>query len=112
MVAAAKKPKYSPPVQRQDIRALEPAPEGRQPGYPIQRRIAGEIGGIDCANAGSDDQVRIDSAFHERAQHADLRGSQATAASQHEGRSRSRGDCIRAHDTGMWDFWEASLNHW
>ena len=63
-------------------------------GQLVQRRFTdtapGDVGGVERADGGANQQVRSDSSGGEGLEHADLDGSQAPAARQHEGR-RHRG---------------------
>src|SRR4051812_37331249 len=44
--------------------------------------MAGDVGGVECAGGGPDEQIRLDAAVGERLQHAHLDGAEAATAGQ------------------------------
>ena len=63
---------------------LHPLPEFPQPRQPVLRRIAGDQAGIDGADRGADDPVRLDAGFVQRLIDAGLVGAERAAALQHQ----------------------------
>ena len=67
-----------------DRTLLHPLPEFLQARQAVFRRIAGDQAGIDGADRGADDPVRLDAGFVQRLIDAGLIGSQRAAALQHQ----------------------------
>ena len=63
---------------------LHPLPEFLQPRQTVFRRIAGDQAGIDGADRGADDPVRLDAGFVQRLIDAGLIGAKRAAALQHQ----------------------------
>ena len=59
-------------------------PEFAQPRQPVLRRIARDQAGIDGADRGADDPVRLDAGFVQRLIDAGLVGAERAAALQHQ----------------------------
>ena len=63
---------------------LHPLPEFAQPRQPVLRRIAGDQAGVDGADRGADDPVRLDAGLVQRLIDAGLIGAERAAALQHQ----------------------------
>ena len=55
-----------------------------QPRQPVLRRIAGDQAGVDGADRGADDPVRLDAGLMQRLVDAGLVGAERAAALQHQ----------------------------
>jgi len=76
--------KPRPVRQAPEFLALHPAPEFLQPVEAMLGLVAGDQAGIDGADRGTDDPVRLDPAFVERLIDPRLVGAERTAALEHE----------------------------
>ena len=72
-------------LQREDVSAAEPGPDGGQLVQRFRARaVAGDVGGVERARRGADHQVRFDPSGGEGLEHAHLDRSEAPATRQHE----------------------------
>ena len=83
-------------LEREHVAAAQPRPDR---GETVQRGFAdavpGDVGGVEGADGGADQQVGFDASGGERLEHADLDRSQAPTARQHEGGRHRRAHASR-----------------
>ena len=75
------------------------APQLGEPLDHGERRVPGDQGAVERADAGAEDEVGGDAALEERAQHADLDRAEGAPAAEDE-RGRHRGQRLPAADPG------------
>ena len=85
MLAASEQAHGRGPTQREHVVAAEAGPDLGELLHAFLGRPGRDPGGVDRADGGPDEHVRLDAGVEQGLKHADLRGAEAAAAREHEG---------------------------
>jgi hypothetical protein len=85
-IPAPEKSQHGAPGDREDIVALQSAPDGFELQNTLQGGIAGVIGAIEGADAGADHHIGGNSVGGQRMHHANLDGAETAAACEYKSR--------------------------
>src|ERR1700733_2582153 len=86
-VPTPEKSQHGAPGDRENVVALQSAPDGFELQNPSQGGIAGIVGAVDGADAGADHHIGGNSVGGERVHHAHLNGAEAASTCEYKSRS-------------------------